>query len=219
MKKNNFKKILVVFSLCFFLLSSFSISSFALNISDVHTGYVYEFTSALSSEGSMPGSAGTLNVSGYVVDKSSGVLTAFNSLYYKSSTGSTSGSGSASYWSLGTSSSDPSNIVDSFSGSFGKIYIDFSNNSMSKSDFESSLNSHFTYTVTSLDTFSPMFEKAAIALNGGTNSDGDTFDGLLGMVAKFGKFLVSSPLLLVLCIALPLVSFSVGLIIRIKNRA
>ena len=64
-----------------------------------------------------------------------------------------------------------------------------------------------------------MFNKVNMALSGGTNSEGVAYDGLLGMVSKFGKFLVSSPLLLVLCIALPLVSFSVGLIIRIKNRA
>ena len=44
MKKNNFKKILVVFSLCVFLLSMFSISSFALNISDVSSGCLYKFT-------------------------------------------------------------------------------------------------------------------------------------------------------------------------------
>ena len=214
MKKNNFKKIFVVFSLCVFLLSLFSISSFALNISDVHTGYVYEFTGSSSVEGSLQ-SSGSLNVSGYVVDKSSGDMTAFSALYYNFVSASTDAD---SGWCIGTSSSSDSNIVDPVSDSFGKIYIDFANNSMSKSDFDSFLDSRFTYTVSALDPVGSMFDNASVALVGGTNSSGVAYDGLLGMIAKFGNFLVSSPLLLVLCIALPLVSFSVGLFIRIKNR-
>lgn len=210
MKKNKLKKIFVVFSLCVFLLSLFSISSFALNISDVHTGYVYEFTGASTSLGSLLGT-GSLNVSGYVVNKSSGDMTSFNALHYNffADTG----------FCIGTSSSDDSNIVNPVTNSYGKIYINFANNSMSKSEFESFLNNRWTYTVTPLSYVESLFDKANIALVGGTNSDGDAYDGLLGMISKFGKFLVSSPLLLVLCIALPLVSFSVGLIIRIKNRA
>ena len=220
MKKSKFKKIFIVFSLCVFLLSLFSVSSFALNISDVHTGYLYEFTGSKSTEGSLPGTGGSLQVSGYVVDKSSGNMTAFESLYFTIVTGSSS-SGSVSSWGIGagSSSSDVSYIFNSASGSNDKIYIDFTNNSKSKSDFESFLDSHWSYTVTPLDDLVPLFDKANIALSGGTNSEGVAYDGLLGMVSKFGKFLVSSPLLLVLCIALPLVSFSVGLIIRIKNRA
>ena len=216
MKKNNFKKIFVVFSLCVFLLSLFSVSSFALNISDVHTGYVYEFTGALSSLGSLQGS-GSVNVTGYVVNKSSGNMTSFNSLYYNFLT---DNSVPASGFCLGTGSSSDNdrNIVNPISGSYAKIYIDFSNNSMSKSDFESFLDGRFTYTVTSVNPVGSLFDNASVALVGGVNN-GVAYDGLLGMISKFGKFLVSSPLLLVLCIALPLVSFSVGLIIRIKNRA
>ena len=215
MKKNNFKKIFVVFSLCVFFLSMFSISSFALNLSDVHSGYVYEFTGAVSSQGSLQGS-GSVNISGYVVNKSSGDMTSFNSLNYNFLT---DNSVPASGWSLGYGSgSGDSNIVNPITGSYGKIYIDFSNNSMSKSDFESFLNARFTYTVTVLDPVGSLFDNASVALVGGVKN-GVAYDGLLGMISKFGKFLVSSPLLLVLCIALPLVSFSVGLIIRIKNRA
>lgn len=218
MKKNNFKKILVVFSLCVFLLSMFSVSSFALNISDVHTGYVYEFTGSLSIAGSL-GGAGPVNVSGYVVDKSSGNLTAFNSLHYNFLEDPNVQNSYRGILGTGSSSPVDRDIVNPVSSSYGKIYIDFANNSMSKSDFESFLNVRFTYTVTRLDYVGSMFDKANIALVGGTNDDGSSFDGLLGMISKFAKSLVSTPLLLVLCIALPLVSFSVGLIIRIKNRA
>ena len=219
MKKNNLKKILVVFSLCVFLLSMFSVSSFALNISDVHTGYLYEFTGSLPPSSSLLLS-GTINVSGYVVDKSSGAMTSFNTLYFTRVDASAS-SGSGSFWALSSVSSTPSdaNIFSASLGNRGKIYIDFADNSMSRSEFETLLDRRWTYTVTSLDSVESMFDKANIALVGGTNGDGDTYDGLLGMISKFGKFLVSSPLLLVLCVALPLVSFSVGLIIRIKNRA
>ena len=216
MKKNNFKKIFIVFSLCVFLLSMFSVSSFALNISDVHTGFVYEFTGSSSNQGSLSG-VGSLTVSGYVVDKSSGNMTAFDSLYYNF----LNNSGiPASGWCIGTgsSSSEQSNIVNPLSSSYGKIYIDFSNNSMSRSDFESFLDDRFTYTVTSLSSLDSLFDKASVALVGGVNN-GVAYDGFLGMISKFAKSLVSTPLLLVLCIALPLVSFSVGLIIRIKNRA
>ena len=219
MKKNNLKKILVVFSLCVFLLSMFSVSSFALNISDVHTGYLYEFTGSLPPSSSLLLS-GTINVSGYVVDKSSGAMTSFDTLYFTRVDASAS-SGSGSFWALSSVSSTPSdaNIFSASLGNRGKIYIDFADNSMSRSEFETLLDRRWTYTVTSLDSVESMFDKANIALVGGTNGDGDTYDGLLGMISKFGKFLVSSPLLLVLCVALPLVSFSVGLIIRIKNRA
>ena len=219
MKKNNFKKIFVVFSLCVFLLSMFSISSFALNISDVHTGYLYEFTGSLSPSGSLEDS-GTVNVAGYVVDKSSGAMTSFNTLYFNK-IAPPSSSGSGVFWSLSSVSSTPSdaNIFSATLGTRGKIYIDFDDNSMSRSEFETFLNKRWAYNVTPLDYVGSMFDKANIALVGGTNSDGNTYDGLLGMISKFGSFLVSSPILLVLCIALPLVSFSVGLIIRIKNRA
>ena len=158
MKKNKFKKILVVFSLCVFLLSLFSVSSFALNISDVHRGHLYKFSGSLT-------------------------------------------------------------FGDAPSGSTYDVYIDYSQNTVSQSSVETIFSRYWSYTVTTINSVKPMFDKASIALNGGTNGDGVAYDGLLGMVAKFGKFLVSTPLLLVLCIALPLVSFSVGLIIRIKNRA
>lgn len=213
MKKNNFKKILVVFSLCVFLLSLFSISSFALNISDVDKGYLYNFKSSLTASESL--SQRLLNVSGYLVDKSTGNMTSFSSLYYKTATSSEG----HLYYSLlaqtGTSIDEQMAVI----GSSYNVYIDYSSNTISKSSVESIFSQYWSYSVTSLDSVGSMFDKASIALNGGTNGDGVAYDGLLGMVAKFGKFLVSSPLLLVLCIALPLVSFSVGLIIRIKNRA
>ena len=212
MKKSNFKRIFIVFSLCVFLLSVFSISSFALNISDVHTGYVYEITGSSSTLGSLQAS-GSVNVSGYVVNISTGNMTSFDALYFNFFSG-----GSVSYFGLGSSSSEENNIFSATSGSYGKIYIDFANNSMSRSDFESFLDTRWTYSATPLDPVGSIFDKASVALVGGDNN-GVAYDGLLGMISKFGKFLVSSPLLLVLCIALPLVSFSVGLIIRIKNRA
>ena len=78
MKKNNFKKIFVIFSLCVFLLSIFSISSFALNISEAGGGYLYKF------DGSRAISTWTgpvnLNVNGYLVNKSNGSMTSFSSL-------------------------------------------------------------------------------------------------------------------------------------------
>ena len=89
---------------------------------------------------------------------------------------------------------------------------------MSRSDFESFLDDRFTYTVTSLSSIDTLIDKTSVTLVGGVNN-GVAYDGFLGMISKFAKSLVSTPLLLVLCIALPLVSFSVGLIIRIKNRA
>ena len=215
MKKNNFKKILVVFSLCVFLLSMFSISSFALNISDVHNGYLYEIKSSLSASGDLE-NTGSVTVSGYIVDKSSGNMTSFNSLYFTKFAGQ---SGADDFWGLGTGSSGSASANIFTTGVSNKIYIDFSDNSMTKANFESFLGKRWSYSVTSLDTVTSMFNKANIALVGGTNGDGVAYDGLLGMISKFDGFLVSSPLLLVLCIALPLVSFSVGLIIRIKNRA
>ena len=61
---------------------------------------------------------------------------------------------------FGTASANVSgndrNIVNPISGSYAKIYIDFANNSMSRSDFESFLDTRFTYTVTSLDSVSSM---------------------------------------------------------------
>ena len=219
MKKNNFKKIFIVFSLCVFLLSIFSVSSFALNISDVHTGYLYQITGSLTPSDSLSAS-GSVTVNGYVVNNTSGEMTAFSVLYYRKLAESTQPS-APTFWALDSVSSaaNPPNIFSPVLGLYGKIYIDFSNNSMSRSEFESFLSERWTYTVTAFSVVETMFDKANIALVGGTNSEGVAYDGLLGMVSKFGKFLVSSPLLLVLCIALPLVSFSVGLIIRIKNRA
>ena len=70
MKKNNFKKILVVFSLCVFLFSMFSVSSFAMNISEVNGGYLYKLVGPLSYSSSTSGS--TIDVDGYLVNKSSG---------------------------------------------------------------------------------------------------------------------------------------------------
>ena len=81
MKKKNFKKIFVVFSLCVFLLSLFSVSSFALNISGVQKGYLYHFESSLTASEPAPGSY--LTVSGYYVDKTTGSMTPFTGLFYK----------------------------------------------------------------------------------------------------------------------------------------
>ena len=214
MKKNNFKKIFVVFSLCIFLLSLFSISSFALNISDVNTGYLYKFSGSLN-PGDVP-SDSTLNFVGYVVDKDSGDMLRFISLTYGCPNTS-----NPSFYFLNASLDGGGSraIVSSQNSSSFDIYIDYSDNSMSRSEVESVFSQYFKYSVTSFSTVPSMFNKVNIALSGGTNSEGVAYDGLLGMISKFGKFLVSSPLLLVLCIALPLVSFSVGLIIRIKNRA
>ena len=208
MKKNNFKKIFVVFSLCVFLLSMFSISSFALNISDFNTGYLYKFEGALPLD-SHP-SVSTISVNGYVVDKSSGDLKPFTSLQY--------GVTENSYYFLHSlHSADNFNVVDGSNVSH-YVYIDYTDNTSTKEDVESVFSRYFKYSVSPV-AFSSLYNNVNIALVGGTNSEGVAFDGLLGMISKFGKFLVSSPLLLVLCIALPLVSFSVGLIIRIKNRA
>ena len=207
MKKNNFKKIFVVFSLCFFLLSMFSISSFALNISNAGGGYLYKFVKPLPFVNSV--SQSKIFVNGYLVDKTTGDMTSFS--YLGLGTGSNDG---VSYYFL---SSGSTNIVNA-SGSTYDVYIDYSKNTISKSEVESVLSQYFDYSVTSL-VVSGMFNNVNMSLVGGTTIDGVKFDGLLGMISKFGKFLVSSPLLLVLCIALPLVSFSVGLIIRIKNRA
>ena len=212
MKKNNFKKIFVVFSLCVFLLSMFSISSFALNISDVSTGYLYKFSASKTYFDEPSGSP--IDVDGYLVDKSSGNMIHFTSLVYSVLTqGAT-----VKYYSLSATTDTGLVSVVSVTSDYD-VYIDYSSNTVSKSSVEAIFGRYWNYNVEKLDSFQPIFDKASIALNGGTNGDGVAYDGLLGMVAKFGKFLVSTPLLLVLCIALPLVSFSVGLIIRIKNRA
>lgn len=212
MKKNNFKKIFVVFSLCVFLLSMFSISSFALNISDAGGGYLYKFSGALSYSSSVTDTS--VSVKGFLVDKSTGNMTSFSSLTYGA--GTFSGS---HYYFLGASTSSGTVYAVDHNGSHYDVYIDYSVNTVSKSDVESVFSQYFNYTVESLSRVPSMFNKVNIALTGGTNSEGVAYDGLLGMISKFAKSLVSSPLLLVLCIALPLVSFSVGLIIRIKNRA
>ena len=215
MKKNNFKKILVVFSLCVFLFSMFSVSSFALNISDVSTGYLYKFSGSLTFVSSPTGSP--INVNGYLVDKSSGDMIAFTSLTFGVSDVGSGGS-VTQYYSLRAVTNDGEKTIVSNS-SFYDVYIDYSKNTVSKSDVESAFSRYWNYTVDSISQVPSFFNKVSLALTGGTNSEGATYDGLLGMISKFGNFLVSSPLLLVLCIALPLVSFSVGLIIRIKNRA
>ena len=215
MKKNNFKKILVVFSLCVFLLSLFSVSSFALNISDVDIGYLYKFSSSLTFGADPTGSP--INVNGYLVDKSSGNMIPFTSLVFNTLNAG-SGGETTKYYSLKAVTNDGETAIVSVSSSYD-VYIDYSTNTVSKSSVETIFSRYWSYTVEKLDSVQPIFDKAVIALNGGTNSQGVAYDGLLGMISKFGKFLVSSPLLLVLCIALPLVSFSVGLIIRIKNRA
>lgn len=210
MKKNNFKKIFVVFSLCVFLLSLFSISSFAMNISEVDRGYLYKFTGALSYTDR---ASSTINVNGYLVDKSTGDMTSFSYLVFG-----TADSNASHHYFLDAHTADGNVSVVSGSVSSYDVYIDYSENTVSLSSVESAFSQYFNYTVTTF-TFRSMFSNVNIALSGGTNGEGASFDGLLGMISKFGKFLVSSPLLLVLCIALPLVSFSVGLIIRIKNRA
>ena len=213
MKKYNFKNIFVVFSLCVFLLSLFSVSSFALNISDVNKGYLYKFDSDVSPVESIDD--GSINVNGYLVDKKSGNMIPFTSLKY----GSMTMTGTPYYyWINAVTASGDVQIIDNVSSSYD-LYIDYSTNTVSKSSVDSVFSQYWIYTVTSLNSVDSIFGKANIALMGGTNSEGVSYDGLLGMISKFGKFLVSSPLLLVLCIALPLVSFSVGLIIRIKNRA
>lgn len=213
MKKNKLKKIFVVFSLCVFLLSLFSISSFALNISDVHTGFLYKFSGSLAYGAQL--NPTPISVNGYLVNKLSGDMTSFTSLICGTHT---DGGSNKKYYSLTAKTASGDVVVVSSSSSYD-VYIDYSKTSISQSDVESAFSPYWNYTVEKLDFVDSMFDKASIALNGGTNDDGVAYDGLLGMVAKFGKFLVSSPLLLVLCIALPLVSFSVGLIIRIKNRA
>ena len=207
MKKNNFKKIFVVFSLCVFLLSLFSLSSFAANTSDAVGAYLYKFESSLAIS-TWTGPV-NLNVNGYLVNKSNGSKTSFSSL-----TVNVAGAAGSQYYTLSTG--DDTVVLGSSSAVYD-VYIDYSENTLTKSDVESVFSTYFNYSVTSLSVPS-MFKKVNNALVGGTNSEGVAYDGLLGMVSKFGKFLVSSPLLLVLCIALPLVSFSVGLIIRIKNR-
>ena len=213
MKKNNFKKIFVVFSLCVFLLSMFSISSFALNISDVHTGYLYKFSGSLTYGSQL--NPTSISVNGYLVNKSSGDMIRFTSLVCGTHT---DGGTNTKYYSLTAKTNGGDVIVVSSSSSYD-VYIDYSKNTVSKSDVESSFSRYWNYTVESISQVPSFFNKVSLALSGGTNSEGDTYDGLLGMISKFAKSLVSSPLLLVLCIALPLVSFSVGLIIRIKNRA
>lgn len=211
MKKNNFKKIFVVFSLCVFLLSLFSISSFAMNISEVNGGYLYKFVGSLAYSDSVAET--TIQVNGFLVDKSTGDMTSFSSLVYG-----TGVNGETYYYYLTARSASGSTNVVTSSGSSFNVYIDYSDNTVTQSAVESVFSQYFDYTVTTFSVPS-MFNKVNIALSGGSNGDGTSYDGLLGMVSKFGKFLVSTPLLLVLCIALPLVSFSVGLIIRIKNRA
>ena len=215
MKKNKLKKIFVVFSLCVFLLSLFSVSSFALNISDVSTGYLYKFTGS-HTPGVCP-SETSVHFDGYIVDKDSGDMLSFSSIQYgcKSVTGS---SDSKYYFLSAFSGGSYKDVVSGVSSSSYDIYVDYSNSSVSKSELETLFSKYWDYTVSSFPVRS-MFNDVNIALVGGTNSEGVAYDGFLGMIAKFGNFLVSSPLLLVLCIALPLVSFSVGLIIRIKNRA
>ena len=211
MKKNNFKKIFVVFSLCVFLLSLFSVSSFALNISDVHNGFLYKFSSSLKADDSLP--VFHLSVSGYLVNKESGIMTSFSSLDYERKAFADS-----HYYQLSAVTDNGNVVIVNSSSSSYDVYIDYSTNTVTKSSVETVFSQYWRYSVTTLNPIEPMFDKANIALVGGTNSDGKTYDGLLGMVSKFGKFLVSSPLLLVLCVALPLVSFSVGLFVRIKNK-
>lgn len=215
MKKNNFKKIFVVFSLCVFLLSLFSISSFALNISDVTVGFLYEFSSSLTVSDSS--SHGSINVSGYLVDKSTGNMIPFSSMSYTVIGSNSSGQPKQYYCLKAVTNGDEKTVISDTSNY--NVYIDFSKNSISKSDVDSVFSQYWNYTFKSLSPLPSFFNKVSIALSGGINGDGSSYDGFLGMIAKFGNFLVSSPLLLVLCIALPLVSFSVGLIIRIKNRA
>lgn len=211
MKKNNFKKIFVVFSLCVFLFSLFSVSSFALNISDFDTGYLYKFEGSLP-VGNCP-SETTLTVDCYLVNMTSGEMTPFKFLTY----GCRGSDGSRHYFLQAATATSGTDVIDGSSVHY-YLYIDYSKNTISKSSLESTLSKYFDYSVSTVQ-FSTIFNKVNIALSGGTNGDGVAYDGLLGMISKFGGFLVSSPLLLVLCIALPLVSFSVGLIIRIKNRA
>ena len=211
MKKNNFKKIFVVFSLCVFLLSMFSISSFALNISDVSRGSLYKFGSSLTANESQVEKQ--LVVEGYLVDKNNGNMIPFTFLTYKREA-----SVEPNYYKLSANTENGVVVVAGSGSSSYHVYIDFSTNTVSKASVENIFSKFWSYTVTDLDPVVSMFDKANTALVGGTNSEGVAYDGLLGMVSKFGKFLVSSPLLLVLCIALPLVSFSVGLFVRIKNK-
>ena len=216
MKKNNFKKILVVFSLCVFLFSLFSISSFALNISDVSSGFLYQFDGSVAPPHENY-SESPINVNGYLVAKDTGDMTPFTSLSY----GTTHLSAGGTFYRLSAVTADGSVSVTSSNGSFSSydIYIDYSTNSLTKKQVDSTFSSCWNYTSKAVNFVPSFFNKVSIALSGGTNGDGVAYDGLLGMISKFGNFLVKSPLLLVLCIALPLVSFSVGLIIRIKNRA
>lgn len=215
MKKFKLKKIFVVFFLCVFLLSMFCVSSFALNISDVSSGYLYKFSGSLPFGADPAGSP--INVNGYLVEKSSGNMIPFTSLtFYILNVG--SGPSASQTYALSATTADGS-VSGLASGSTYDVYIDYSKTSISKSDVESVFSQYWNYTVDSVSQVPSFFNKVSLALSGGTNSEGVTYDGLLGMISKFGNFLVSSPLLLVLCIALPLVSFSVGLIIRIKNRA
>ena len=213
MKKNNFKKIFVVFSLCVFLLSMFSISSFALNISDVHTGFLYKFSGSLAYGAQL--NPTTISVNGYIVNKSTGDMIRFTSLICGTHT---DGGTNTKFYSL-TAKTGSGDVVVVSSGSSYDVYIDYSKTSISQSEVESVFSQYWNYTVESISLVPSFFNKVSLALSGGTNSEGVAYDGFLGMISKFGNFLVSSPLLLVLCIALPLVSFSVGLIIRIKNRA
>lgn len=213
MKKNNFKKIFVVFSLCVFLLSLFSVSSFALNISDVHAGLLYKFSGSLTYGAQL--SPTPVSVNGYLVNKSTGDMIRFTSLILGTHT---DGGTNTKYYSLSAKTDSGDVTVVTFSSSYD-VYIDYSKNTVSQSEVESIFSRYWNYTIEKLDFIGSMFDNANIALVGGTNSEGVSYDGFLGMISKFGKFLVSTPLLLVLCIALPLVSFSVGLIIRIKNRA
>ena len=129
------------------------------------------------------------------------------------------GSSSSSQYNYLKANTSGGTLIVSSSGVSYDVYIDYSKTTVSRSDVESVFSQYWNYTVESFSRVPSFFNKVSLALSGGTNSDGATYDGLLGMISKFGNFLVKSPLLLVLCIALPLVSFSVGLIIRIKNRA
>ena len=186
-----------------------------MNISDVHTGYVYKFSGSKTFVSFPPTTP--INVNGYIVNKDTGDMIHFTSLT-RGKHGVSAGDSEIKYYSL-IATTDNGSVTIFDTRAIYDVYIDYSQNTVSRSDVESAFGEYWNYTFTSLNFVDSMFEKANIALVGGTNSEGKSYDGLLGMISKFGKFLVSSPLLLVLCIALPLVSFSVGLIIRIKNRA
>ena len=107
MKKNNFKKIFVVFSLCVFLLSLFSVSSFAMNISDVNGGFLYKF-SCVRPLDACPAKT-NITVKGFLVDKETGEMSSFDYLEYGCQD---TGSGKAYY-------------LTAYSGSSGSILFYF----------------------------------------------------------------------------------------------